>query len=314
VKTKFVVLSLGVLAMFLMGVLGFGWWKTQLNPVSTDESPVAFVVIPGESGIQTANKLTEAGLARSVLVTRIYMKAMGIESKVQPGSFVLQQNMSLPEIFNQLLQGPQDIWVTIPEGWRREQVAERMSARLGDENFIVSEFLKQTEDLEGQLFPDTYLIPAVANASDVVRIMSANFKTKSGLNMPSDTNILILASLIEREGKSATDRPGIAGVLTNRLDAGWPLQVDATVQYARGNANDWWPTLTDTKFSSIYNTYIHTGLPPTPIASPGLESIQAALDPDESEYWYYIHAPDGSVHFGRNLNEHNANIDKYLRP
>lgn len=311
-KTKIVASSILLVVAVVGIVLVSIWWRMQLTPIGQDETPVAFVVVPGEAGIQIANKLEQSNLIRSALVARLYMKSQNIETRIVPGSFVLRKNMSVEEIFRQLRQGPQDIWVTIPEGWRREQVADRMVAQIGP-SFIVSDFLTQTEDLEGQLFPDTYLIPATAQAADVVRIMTTNFTRKSGLSLPADRDILILASLIEREGKTDTDRPIIAGILTNRLDAGWPLQVDATVQYAR-DQTDWWAPLFDTKFPSLFNTYLHTGLPPAPIASPGLASIKAALEPRETPYWYYIHSPDGVVHYGRNLDEHNANIDKYLRP
>jgi UPF0755 protein len=130
---------------------------------------------------------------------------------------------------------------------------------------------------------------------------------------------MVLASLVEREGRTAKDRPVIAGILLRRLKADWPLQVDATLQYALGyQASDktWWKkelTDDDKKINSPYNTYMNTGLPPQPICNPGMESIQAAIYPTSSEYWYYIHDPTGAVHYARTIAEHEANVAKYLR-
>ncbi len=133
---------------------------------------------------------------------------------------------------------------------------------------------------------------------------------------------VILASLIEREAISDEERPYIAGILLNRIEIGMPLQVDATVQYAIGSKRcvskidcDWWqtPTRADLEIVSPFNTYTFTGLPQAPIANPGIMSLRAALEPVDSDYLYYIHDPEGRIHYAETLEEHNSNVAQYLR-
>lgn len=322
-KVKLLVIGI-ICLLALVGGGGFVWWQTQLaavNPTNTQE--VAFVVPRAQAAAITLQQLEAQGLIRSSLAARIYLKVTNSGQSLQNGTFLVSPSQDLQTVIAVLSQGPKDIWVTFPEGWRREQIAARLASQLvGPEaTFDTAEFMQATQALEGQLFPDTYLIPRTASAADVVRLMTATFASKTSLDPVADQDTLILASIIEREGKTTTDRPIIAGVLQNRLDADWPLQVDAAVQYGRdttqcrGNLDcDWWSPLYDSKIPSLYNTYLHAGLPPGPISNPGLVSINAALNPADTPYWYYIHAPDGTAYYATTLAEHNANIDKYLKP
>ena len=131
--------------------------------------------------------------------------------------------------------------------------------------------------------------------------------------------VVILASIVEREGLTDEDRPVIAGILLNRLEIGWPLQADATLQYALGyqaQEKTWWKkvlTDDDKKVKSPYNTYANPGLPPGPISNPGIASIRAVIYPKKTEYMYYLHDPTGAVHYAKTLEEHNANVARYLR-
>ncbi len=313
VKTKIIVLSSLLIVMLLcLGIAGW-WWQQQLQPVgSGNTNAVSFVIPKSQAAVTTLNSLSQKQLIRSVPAARLYLILTGIDQKIQNGTFILNKSMSLPDLLTALTQGPKDIWVTIPEGWRREQIADRLKANL--ENFDATEFLQATAKLEGQLFPDTYLLPRSSSPAEVVKIMTDNFAKKSNLNLPTQADDLILASLVEREGKSDTDRPVIAAILKKRLAAGWPLQVDASLQYALGKSDNWWPTITDTRFPSVYNTYTNTGLPPSPICNPGLSSIKSVANAGTTPYWYYLHAPDGQVYYGATLEEHNRNIDKHLKP
>ena len=140
---------------------------------------------------------------------------------------------------------------------------------------------------------------------------------KSGLTFEQ---IITLASIVEREGRTASDRPVIAGILLKRLRANWPLETDATLQFALGyqpQEKTWWKkeiTVEDKKIDSPYNTYLNTGLPPGPIANPGLQSIKAVIYPEPTDYWYYLHDSKGVAHYAKTLDGHNANIAKYLNP
>lgn len=204
-------------------------------------------------------------------------------------------------------------------------MASRFADTLGKDQLFVDEFLSLTEGKEGMLFPDTYLFPKEASASSIVKKLLSNFDAKTqGLSSATNLNpnqVLTLASLIERETKKGSEREIVAGILLKRMEAGWPLQVDAAVQYAVADKksggkslDNWWPILTrdDLGIDSPYNTYRFQGLPPAPIANPGLTAIKAAYSPQDSEYWYYIHDNSGVIHYGRTLEEHNQNIAKYL--
>ena len=143
--------------------------------------------------------------------------------------------------------------------------------------------------------------------------MQSTFETETAnLNLSRDQ--VILASLIERETKTDSERPIVAGIMMNRLEVGMALQIDAAVQYAVGTSKNWWPILTrdDLASSSPYNTYKFAGLPPSPIANAGLSSLMAAANPSKTDYWYYIHGTDGVIRYASTLSEHNENIRKYL--
>ena len=251
-----------------------------------------------------------------------------------PGGYKIPPRLSTPRTIALLTAGPRDIWVTIPEGWRREQITARLQANLA--NFSPDLFLQLTATLEGRLFPDTYLIPASAAPAEVVAILTRNFSQKTGLDPAANydltvdsrklklkgSEILILASLVEREAKNQSERENIAAILLKRLSLDWPLQVDASVQYARDTDNfkfqisnfKFWDPVTDTHYSSPYNTYLHPGLPPGPIANPGLAVISAVRNPQDTPYLFYLTGTDGVTHYAQNLSQHQLNIDKYLKP
>ena len=313
----FVLLFLS-LAVFI-GI--YYWWSLQLRPASPGSTrEITFTVAPNQTAAITINQLTNNYLITSPVAAKLYLQFSGLDQKIRPGTYALSPGLTLPEIFTALTSGPKDIRVTIPEGWRREQAAGRLAASLP--GFNSAEFLSATATLEGQLFPDTYLIPPTASTKEITDILLANFSKKSNLELPAHQDILILASLIEREAKADPDRAIIAGIFQKRLAAGWALQVDATVQYAKDTSNfkfqtsnfKFWQPVYDTEYKSDFNTYLRPGLPPAPIASPGLASIQAALHPQDSPYWYYLTGTDGRTYYAKTLGEHNLNIDKYLIP
>jgi UPF0755 protein len=325
--------SLVFILLLLIAVLAifFLWWRWANLPFDGDDTSAGqtFIVGKGESLSSVAFRLQDEGLIRSGVAFKLLGRMRNLEEKIQTGSFRLKPSQTLQEIIEFLTQGTQDIWLTFPEGWRREEFARRLVNNL--ENFDQEEFLALTADHEGELFPDTYLLPREASASAVFQFLQGNFQrrfdddlinqaSKAGLSQPE---VLILASLVEREAKHEKDRPIVAGILLKRLAAGWPLQVDATMQYALANLRcsqgeddcNWWlpPTAADKKIDSPYNTYIHKGLPPAPICNPGLSTIKAVIYSQDSEYWFYISDLKGNMHYGRTVEEHNANIQKYLQ-
>jgi UPF0755 protein len=327
------------LVSFALGILI--WWRDASKPISSEATKVRFVIPRGRSVTQVANSLYEEKLIKSSLAFKFYVQLTGKTNKVQAGEFQLSANLTIPQIVDELSKGPREVWVTIPEGLRREEIVFRFIEGLeikkeGQELFL-EEFMRETESKEGFLFPDTYLFPPDASASAVVKVLTQTFdrKISGDLRIKIDKNqyslneLVTMASIIERETITDEERPVVAGVLFNRLAEGMPLQADATVQYIIGskrcgNGNnikskdgkcDWWspPTISELEVVSPYNTYKVSGLPPFPIANPGLSSLKAAIDPAETDYYYYIHDPNGEIHFAKTLDEHNANVRNYLR-
>jgi UPF0755 protein len=311
-------------AVFLLALALFsGFYYYSLSaPLSDNMSSVNFQIRPGESTVSILARLEGQHVIRSALATRIYLKLHRIENKFVPGEFLLPVSAPTLEIIRQLMKGPQDVWVTFPEGWRREQIAARLQSI--NPNIDYASFIKNTATLEGQLFPDSYLLPKDITASQAITMLTSNFVKKTHLTVsnPEDQRILIIASLIEREANNSADRPLISSVIVNRLKIGMALQIDASVQYAIDSQTcqkhpltcTWWQPIFATKFPSVFNTYLHPDLPPAPICNPGLSSIQAAKNPAKSTYFFYLTGNDGVTRFAQDSYGHQANIDKYLRP
>ena len=176
---------------------------------------------------------------------------------------------------------------------------------------------------EGVYFPDTYLLPKDETGEDIAFRFIAHFGDKFGPYQAAFTKdnvrwptAIKIAALVERESAGKEDMPLVAGIIWNRLLQGMPLAIDASIQYAKGSSeNGWWKPLVkgDTKLDSLYNTYIHKGLPPTPIANPGLDAIEAVLHPEKTACLYYIHDNNGLIHCSKTYAEHQENIEKYLK-
>jgi len=313
--------------IILFIIIGAGaWFYIASSPASTTEKFDFFVIEKGSSASKIGKELMDKGFIKSDLAFKIYMQFTGKAGSLQTGEFKLTPSYSLFQTVEALSKGPAELWVTIPEGLRREEIAEKFTEALGKNQTFIEEFMKESAGKEGYLFPETYLFPKDATAGVIVKKLTDTFnsrtkelKNNSGLTFEQ---AIVLASILERETKDGPERPIVAGIMLNRLNAGMPLQVDATVQYAVSSEKCkfelekclWWPTLTlaDLSIKSPYNTYLNNTLPPTPISNPGLSSIKAALNPAQTNYWYYIHDPNGKIHYAKTLEEHNANIRIYL--
>jgi len=311
-------LFLILLLMFAVAAAAV-WFYVNSQPVSSDKNFSLFVINEGASASQIGDKLQSADLIKSATAFKLYIRFTGQTAKLESGQFKLSPSLSLFQNINSLFSGPVEVWVTIPEGLRREEIAQKFAVALGKDASFVTDFLTASKGKEGYLFPDTYLFPMDAPASAIVQKMTDTFNAKTHGLTPQASNLsfadsVILASLLERETKTDVERPIVAGIILNRIKIGMPLQVDASVQYAVGTSKKWWPdlTLADLKIKSPYNTYENSGLPPSPIANPGLSSLKAAFAPESSDYLYYIHDSTGQIHYAKTLAEHNANVRKYL--
>ncbi len=311
---------------------------------SSDPSQVLFVVNQGETASTIAERLEREKLISNSLLFRVMAKLRGIDSHIEAGAYQLRRNMTTNEILDELAQSRYaGSTVTIPEGWRAEEIADLLQRRgiVKRSEFMAlvnaagfdADFLRSRPlgaSLEGYLFPDTYRVPPGITAEEIIQLMLKNFgqrfnstmreqAAKSGLSIHE---VVTLASIVEREAVVPQERPVIASVYLNRLKANMLLQADPTVQYAVANANPddvdqgYWKkmlTIADLKIDSPYNTYRYKGLPPGPIANPGLASIEAVLEPAKTEYLYFVATENGTHVFAKTLEEHNQNVAKYRK-
>lgn len=310
---------------FFIGLsFSFFYYQGTLPVNKNNNQPKIFVIYPGQSLEKIIDNLANEELIRSKIVFYLVVKQLGIEKKIQAGDFRLSQSMTAFEIARTLTDGRVDIWVTLIEGTRIEEMANVLSKNF---NIQEIEFIKKAK--EGYMFPDTYLIPKNADVDTIITILESNYRKKvnekilkkareKGL---TENQLITLASLVEREAKKSEDRQKVASVLLKRIRNNWPLQVDATVQYALGyqvEEKTWWKknlTLEDLKTQSPYNTYLNKGLPPTPICNPSLDSIRSVITADvNTPYWYYISDKQGKkMYFATTLEDHQKNINRYLR-
>lgn len=294
-------------------------------PSDVDKQMVRFVIPKGQALSIIAARLEEENLIKNKWAFRFAVYKNNLVDKIQAGSFELSANMNTWQIAQALTVGTNDLWITLPEGWRREEIVESLSKQ-GLNNFKTEEFLNLSKGLEGQLFPDTYLVPREISSTQLLSLLKNTFTNKVTSALSEElanskmslNEILTLASLVQRESANDAEMPLVAQILFNRLTINMPLQVDATLQYIKGynkTEGSWWqtPLADDKKLDSLYNTYKYSGLPPGPICNPGLAAIKAVLKPSVTEALYYIHDKSGKIHIANTLNEHNANVNKYLR-
>lgn len=311
------------------------------TPIGNDTTPIDFVIAPGETLNAITNRLQSLGLIEDTELFRRYLQYNGLDVGIEAGDFVLSKAMNIPQLALALQEGRrEELTVTIPEGRRIEEVAQIVAQQIDQIDEV--EFLQLTANvdpwkaefafladvpsgssLEGFLFPDTYRLPLETNARDLIERMLRNFDQQITLQMRSDAqaagrtlwDVIRLASIVEREAVVASERPLIAGVYANRLDAGWALDADPTIQYALGQSREpgnWWPDLTLEDYQGVdspYNAYRNPGLPPSPIANPGFGSIEAAIYPTTTDFFFFRAScsQDGTHQFVVTLEEQAAN-------
>ncbi len=308
-------------------------------PISNDPSAVAFTVEVGDNARVVASRLAELGFIKDATVFRLFLQYNGMDSSLEAGDYELRRNMNMRQIAQALQKANfEEVALTIPEGWRAEQVAELLTQTGAmDGNFFLG-VVRQGgglehplladrpagASLEGYLFPDTYRLSLKSKPEDLIKRMLDTMSAK----IPADTmplakeqgltfyEVLILASIVEREAVLPAERPTIASVYLNRLNKKMHLQADPTVQYAMGYqaaTRQWWKTpVTLGEYSGVnspYNTYIFKGLPPGPIASPGVASINAVLHPEQTDYFFFMACGAQGAHvFAKDYETHQVNV------
>jgi UPF0755 protein len=347
-------LKVVTIAALSVVVLATGVWAfsyaAELARPSDAGAPVMLTVFEDQTDADVANELAAQGLIKSTLLFQGQFKISG--GALIPGTYTLRKGMSVPQIVDRITgaapeeevpaqaastTGQESFDITIPEGWRIEQIAdeyERLGGEGGAQAFLDavkgidrSQFdflagLPADASLEGYLFPDTYRFDANDPNLNVVTMLT-NFGNKYTPEMRQRTqqmgltiqDVVTIASLVEKEAQIPEERPTIADIYLSRWEQGWRLDADPTVQYALGTPDEWWPKLSgdDLFYDSPYNTYQNDGLPPGPIANPGFASIQAVLFPDDTPYMYFVAKGDTGEHaFAVTKEEQDANVEQFL--
>jgi len=282
-------------------------------------SGAAIVIEKGMGLAEISDKLKREGFIRNKYAFALYARAFNKSKKIKYGKYLFNEPVSVFSLTGRLTKGEfgfKPVKITVTEGLTAKDIAELflavkppfggLTAKIF-ENFDKEEFLEKTENLEGYLFPDTYLFLPGAETGQIIGTMADNFKNKAG---DAAKDIVIMASLIEKEVPDSGDRKIVSGILWKRLKLGMALQVDAVFPYITGKRE---VLLDDLKIDSPYNTYLHKGLPPGPISNPGLDAIKAARNPKESPYLYYLSGNDGKTRFAKTYEEHLRNKEKYLK-
>lgn len=319
---KILLIFLGLLVVLLLGVRAF--YNSLLSPVDQNNQELKlFVIPPGQSSSEIADNLGKSGLIKSPFAFKYLAKTSGLGEKIQAGDFKLSPSMSAEEILKELTVGVVDKWVTLIEGWRIEEMARELSAKLKVQSV---KFVGSARKDEGYLFPDTYLLNPDMTEEDVIGILKTNFEKKftdelrakirsQGL---TEGEGVILASIVEREGRSDEVRVEVASILLKRLNIGMKLDADATVQYAKDTAEyktnknlKFWEPIAQVDYQEVrsnYNTYLHRGLPPGPICNPSLSALEAVAEAHDTNYLYYFHNSKGESFYAEDLETHNQNV------
>lgn len=311
------------------------------RPAGTNPTPVKFTVFPGDTAEQIGKNLEAYGLITDADLFRQLVKYQGVGENLQAGEYELRATMTMEEVIDALQRSTlREARVTVREGWRLEEIAQAIAdagvaryddllrvMRSGKYDESVLSSKPASASLEGYLYPDTYRLDIRWPAEQVVQLLIKTMDTRfsgamrqqaaaAGLTMHE---ALTVASLVEREAVLASERPIVASVYLNRLAKDMALEADATVQYALGYdaaQKRWWPNIQISQLRSVespYNTYLRRDLPPGPICSPGLASLQAVLQPAKTDYLFYYAKGDGSHAFAKTFEEHLENQRKYQR-
>ena len=315
-------------------------WYAQPAPevVGTANTSVSLTINPGDSVSAIANELQANGIIDSPFAFRVYVKLFD-NATLYPGHYTILQDSSYESIMATLHQVESNvIRITIPEGLSLEQMAERIQTALPDitlnswnstvaaggpfesDPFIISSKKPRANNLEGYLFPDTYEFAKDATAQDVVRVM-LNTMQKHINNLGAPTGdatgmtvhqIITLASIVEKEVRTAETMKNVADVFLKRIAIGMSLQSDATINYVI-KGDDPSPLYSDLEVDSPYNTYKHPGLPPGPIAAPGLNALTAVFHPTSNEYFYFLTTDAGEIYYAKTYDQHLENKRRYLK-
>ena len=313
----------------VVAVAGFQWWAGR--PITSGGPAIPFAVASGSGVAGAAQQMVTAGIPLNPTLFGVLARVTGQASRIKAGSYELEPDTSPRRLLDKLVRGEfAQASLTVIEGWTFRQMRQVVdaapnlkhdTAKLSDAE-LLARVAPDFKAAEGLFFPDTYLFPKGASDLDIYkqahemmmkRLKAAWEKREPNLPYVEPYQALIMASLIEKETGKKNERAMIAGVFVNRLKNGMLLQTDPTVIYGMGDKYQGKIRKKDLETDTPYNTYTRPGLPPTPIALPGVESLAAALAPAKTEALYFVSRGDGTSHFSDNLNDHNKAVNQYQR-
>lgn len=322
--------------LFVTGVIvsvaavgGFAWWAKR--PLTSAAPVIPFAIAPGSSVAAAAQQMAKAGVPLNPLLFQVLARVTGQSARIKAGSYELKPNTTPRGLLTQLVRGEfAHEALTIIEGWTFRQMRDAIratttlrqeTAKLSDAE-LMAKVTQEYKEPEGLFFPDTYLFAKGASDLEIYRqahqmmldrLKAAWDKRDPELPYKTPYEALTMASIVEKETGQKSERALIAGVFVNRLRVGMMLQTDPSVIYGMGMRYEGKIAKKDLQADTPYNTYTRYGLPPTPIALPGLESLAAALAPAKTEALYFVSRNDGTSQFSNNLNDHNRAVNQYQR-
>lgn len=316
--SKRVALWHSVVVIVIFTILATSWYVLFVPIAPFTEN--ALVTIPRDASVaETAQVLVDEHVLRSAFVFKVVTKVFRLDRSLQPGVYFFQKPIGALPLALRIYDGETGIKtarITFTEGMTRYDMSDTLTHDLP--GFSSQVFLRNASTSEGYLFPDTYFLTPGTTPDEIISRLHARFEEQIETIAPevqafgmTQSDIVIMASLLEREARDEEDKRMVAGILWNRIRIGMPLQVDAVFGYIH-KANGYTPTATDLASNSPYNTYRNKGLPPGPICNPGLESLLAAVTPTQTKNLYYLTGKDGLMHYAKTFEEHKKNRALYL--
>jgi UPF0755 protein len=308
-------------------VASTSYWY-YFGPVGGNKDTEIFIIPKNLDGFNLIQKLEEEKFIKKNKVLELYINTFVYFNEIKPGGYKLSKNMWALDVFKKINGKPDLVWVSYSSCLRKEQIGEILVDGLGWNSKELDKWNtvytnSKPEYFEGVYYPDTYLIPIDERGDQVAQRLINRFNEKFAplADKYVEANIrwvtgLKIASLVAREAAGMSDMKLISGIIWNRLNKGMPLQIDATMQYTLGKNSQgkWWGSINikEKQNDSPYNSYLHKGLPPTPICSPNIDYIDAALNSEETDCLFYLHDNFKQIHCAVTYEEHLENIKKYL--
>lgn len=321
--SKFTILISSLLLVVIISVvLAYAYYLNEITAsINVQQDQLTLVIDKGMGITQVGEYLKNQKLIKYPIFLKVYMY-LNPEKSIQAGYYEIDtKDLNLAKLIEVFQKGSFERKLTFIEGWRTEEYTDYLEKQMGFE--FADKFAKSGLIKEGYMFPDTYIIEQDYNPENLASWMRNTFDkkvpeelfAKAELRGLSKDEVMIIASILEREMNIHSDRPKVAGILIKRWKNNWAIQADATVQYAKGFSENWWPKVTREDLKNVdspYNTYLSKNLPPAPICNPSLNSIEAVVNYVETPYWFYITDNNGITRYAETLEKHNQNVTKYL--